>query len=66
MRAPGTVAEPVAAATAATPLLGGAVAQARPEDGAAPHADDGGAVELVVENLRRESGFGVRKASCYG
>ena len=43
VRAPGAVAEPVAG--------GGAVAQARPEDGAAPHADDGRAVELVVENL---------------
>ena len=53
VRAPGAVTKSAAAALRREL----AVAQARPEDGASPHADDGRTVELVVENLWRERGL---------
>ena len=52
VRAPGAVTEPAAALRRKV-----AFAQARPQDGAAPHADYGRTIELVVENLWRESYF---------
>ena len=52
MRASGAVTEPAAAAFSGGKVAGGA--QTGPQGGAAPDADDGGAVELVVEDLLKQ------------